>query len=117
LPIDALPPDRNAIILQNCMQNQDFLRYLLMLIGETGHQSFFAENTFGDGHFFTGLASGEEFSVLEELTRIYSREPERLNDIAALVENMRKGKNDMIPQDFLALWAVFESAMGGRYGR
>ncbi|EGO0972597.1 hypothetical protein ITL05_004576, partial [Salmonella enterica] len=66
---------------------------------------------------FTGLASGEEFSVLEELTRIYSREPERLNDIAALVENMRKGKNDMIPQDFLALWAVFESAMGGRYGR
>ncbi|EHC9890529.1 hypothetical protein JY047_002465 [Salmonella enterica subsp. enterica serovar Barranquilla] len=117
LPIDALPPDRNAIILQNCMQNQDFLRYLLMLIGETGHQSFFAENTFGDGHFFTGLASGEEFSVLEELTRIYSREPERLNDIAALVENMRKGKNDMIPQDFLAPWAVFESAMGGRYGR
>ncbi|MCS5947607.1 hypothetical protein LNP05_05520 [Klebsiella pneumoniae subsp. pneumoniae] len=55
--------------------------------------------------------------MLEELTRIYSREPERLKDIAALIGNMRKGQSDMIPQDFLALWAVFESAMGGRNGR
>ncbi len=117
LPIDALPPDRNAMILQSSMQKQDFLRYLLMLTGETEQQSFFAENAFGDGNFFTGLASGDEFAVLEELTRIYSREPERLNDIAALIDNMRKGQSDMIPQDFLALWAVFESAMGGRNGR
>ncbi|HAX9835782.1 phospholipase D family protein [Citrobacter braakii] len=117
LPIDALPPDRHAMILQSSMQKQDFLRYLLMLIGEAGQQSFFAENAFGDGHFFTELASGEEFAVLEELTRIYSREPERLKDIAALIDNMRKGQSDMIPQDFLALWAVFESAMGGRNGR
>lgn len=105
------------MILQSSMQKQDFLRYLLMLIGEAGQQSFFAENAFGDGHFFTRLASGEEFAVLEELTRIYSREPERLKDIAALIGNMRKGQRDMIPQDFLALWAVFESAMGGRNGR
>ena len=117
LPIDTLPPDRHAMILQSSMQKQDFLRYLLMLIGEAGQQSFFAENAFGDGRFFTGLASGEEFAVLEELTRIYSREPERLKDIAALIGNMRKGQSDMIPQDFLALWAVFESAMGGRNGR
>ncbi|EMP9465965.1 phospholipase D family protein, partial [Klebsiella pneumoniae] len=117
LPIDALPPDRHAMILQSSMQKQDFLRYLLMLIGEAGQPSFFAENAFGDGHFFTRLASGEEFAVLEELTRIYSREPERLKDIAALIGNMRKGQSDMIPQDFLALWAVFESAMGGRNGR
>ncbi|MCS5947608.1 phospholipase D family protein [Klebsiella pneumoniae subsp. pneumoniae] len=54
LPIDTLPPDRHAMILQSSMQKQDFLRYLLMLIGEAGQQSFFAENAFGDGRFFTG---------------------------------------------------------------
>lgn len=117
LPIDALPPDRHAMILKSSMQKQDFLRYLSMLIGETGQQAFFDENTFGNGNFFTGLANGEDFAVLEELTRIYSREPKRLTDISALISNMRKGQSDMIPQDFLALWAVFESAMGGRNDR
>jgi len=61
------------------------------------------------------LAAGEDVPLLEELIRTYSRHPERLSEISRLVSDLSQGsKNAIIPEDFLNLWKVFESAIGER---
>jgi hypothetical protein len=60
------------------------------------------------------LAAGEDIPLLEEMTRTYSRHPERLAEIERLVRELSRGsKNAIIPENFLNLWSVFESAIGG----
>ena len=62
-----------------------------------------------------GWPSGEDIPLLEELTRTYSRHPERLSEISGLVRDLSQGsQNAIIPEDFLNLWTVFESAIGAR---
>ena len=69
----------------------------------------------GFAKWLARLADGEDIPLLEELTRTYSRHPERLAEISGLVRDLSKGgKNAIIPEDFLDLWTVFESAIGRR---
>jgi len=113
LPISGTPIDRNAAILQTVISNQDgFIRYLLLLLGDetlTGLEG----SGLGLGRWLTKLANGEDIPLLEELTRTYSRHPERLSEISGLVSDLsHRGQKSVVPDDFLSLWAVFESAIG-----
>jgi len=116
LPVIGVPEERNAAILQTVISNQDgFLRYLLLLLGD---DKVFGPDPGSDSGFakwLARLAAGEDIPLLEELTRTYSRHPERLAEISGLVRDLCKGsQNAIIPEDFLNLWRVFESAIEGR---
>jgi hypothetical protein len=116
LPVTGIPEERNSAILQTVISNRDgFLRYLLLLLGDDKVSGLDPGSGSGFAKWLARLADGEDTSLLEELTRMYSRHPERLLEISGLVRDLSQGnKNSIIPEDFLDLWKVFESAIRGR---
>lgn len=118
LPVAGIPDQRNSAILQTVIRNQDgFIRYLLLLLGDDMAGGDLAPgNGSGLGKWLSRLADGEEIPLLEELTRAYSRYPDRLCEISGLVRELSSMDNQsaIIPEKFLNLWTIFESALGGR---
>ncbi|MBJ6726371.1 phospholipase D family protein [Geomesophilobacter sediminis] len=116
LPVTGVPEERNAAILQTVISNKDgFIRYLLLLLGDDSASGLDPGNGSGFAKWLARLTDGEDVPLLEELTRAYSRHSERLSEISGLVRDLSQGsQNAIIPEDFLNLWTVFESAIGGR---
>lgn len=119
-PASGIPDERNSAIVQTIINNQDgFIRYLLLLLGNDSADGLI-ESGSGSGlaKWLSRLAKGEEIPLLEELTRAYNRYPDRLLEIAGLVRELSShdSKSNVIPNNFLKLWSVFESAIGGRDG-
>lgn len=116
IPVTGVPEERNSAILQTVISNQKgFLRYLLLLLGDDKVSGLDPGSGSGFAKWLARLADGEDIPLLEELTRTYSRHPERLSEISGLVRDLSRGsQNAIIPEDFLNLWTVFESAIGGR---
>ena len=120
LPIDGLPDDRDAAILRLLLNNRDgLLRYLLLLLGEQDAAEPFAQATATGGAFRGGWADadGEALPLFEEMTRAFSRDPERLADVRRVMDKLRGADGvprvgeDAIPDSFLALWQVFDQAL------
>jgi len=116
IPVTGVPEERNSAILQTVISNQEgFLRYLLLLLGDDNVSGPDSGSGSGFAKWLTRLDDGEDIPLLEELTRTYSRHPERLAEISGLVRDLSHGsQHAIIPEDFLHLWAVFESAIGER---
>ncbi|MDH3348117.1 MAG: phospholipase D family protein [Desulfobulbaceae bacterium] len=116
LPVTGIPDERNSAILQTVISNQDgFIRYLMLLLGDDSESGLDPGNGSGFTKWLAQLAAGEDIPLLEELTRAYSRHPQRLEEISKLVRDLSQGKpNTIIPDDFLNLWNIFETAIGGR---
>lgn len=118
LPVDGIPAERNSAILQTVISNQDgFIRYLLLLLSDdTADGVLDPGNGSGLAIWLSRLADREEIPLLEELTRAYSRYPDRLFEISGLVRELssQEHKSAVIPDKFLELWSVFESALGSR---
>ena len=119
LPVEGMPDHRDAAIVAHVVSSeQKFLRYLRMLLGGLND---------GQGHdggllgrlsralSRSGTGSFEEIPLLEELTRTFSRHPERLDSVARLVDELRSSPETckVIPDRFLRLWEVFEEAREG----
>jgi hypothetical protein len=116
LPVEGLPEDRDAAVLQTVVRNRDgFLRYLLLLLGDLGYGQMPIEgNGLEKGGAWNFSGSGG-MPILEELVRAYSREPERLREVARVVRRLTEGKDkDIVPTEFLETWKVFEKAMETR---
>ncbi|MDT8429401.1 MAG: phospholipase D family protein [Pseudomonadales bacterium] len=116
LPVTGVPEERDSAILQTVISNQDgFIRYLLLLLGDDTASGLDPGSGSGWAKWLARLAAGEDIPLLEELTRTYSRHPQRLSEISGLVRDLSQGsQNGIIPEDFLSLWTVFESAIGAR---
>lgn len=116
LPLTGVPEERNSAILQTVISNQDgFIRYLLLLLGDDMVPGLVPGSGSGFAKWLARLADGEDVPLLEELTRTYSRHPEKLSEISRLIRDLSHGsQNGVIPKEFLNLWTVFESAIGGR---
>lgn len=116
LPVTGIPDARNAAILQTVISNKDgFIRYLLLLLGDDSVSGIDSDHGSGFTKWLAQMADGEDVPLLEELTRTYSRHPERLSEISGLVRDLSKGdQHAIIPEDFLSLWTVFEAAIEGR---
>ncbi len=115
LPAEGLPADRKAAIIRTIIRNRDgFFRYLMLLLADTTAQAALAdllgENS-GDGS--GPFIFRSDFPLLEELTRTLSRDPGRLLEIKNLVDDLNAGQagKGIVPEEFLALWRVFEEAM------
>lgn len=116
LPVKGIPEERNAAILQTVISNQDgFIRYLLLLMGDDRFSGMEHTNGSGLAGWLSRMAQGEDIPLLEELTRTYSRHPERLKEISGLIRDLSKGnQKSVIPEDFLNLWKIFEAAIGSK---
>ncbi|WP_028492412.1 phospholipase D family protein [Thioalkalivibrio sp. ALE19] len=120
LPIEGLPAeDREAAILRAVVENRDgFLRYLMLLLaGDDASAAAFMPIA-GSGHGHWHKAALDELPLLEEMTRCYSREPERLQDIAEMIERLQRrvGGSELVPPEFEALWRTYQEAMERRDG-
>lgn len=117
LPLKA-PEDREAAIMRRVIRNREgFVRYLKLLLGGFD-QEFLAEPSAGHGNGFEskkGLV--ESSALLEDLVRVWSRDPKRLDDVARVIEHLRGlsgDDGDIVPPAFDSLWKVFETARSGK---
>jgi hypothetical protein len=116
IPVEGLPENRDDVIFKLILNNREgFLRYLFLLLGEyTG--GFLNKK----GFFNTGNGSGSwaegfwhEVPILEELARAFSRSPDKLKDVQAVVNRLMRDEESksIVPKEFIELWDVFEIAM------
>jgi len=116
LPVEGLPENRDEAIFKLVVNNREgFLRYLLLLLGETEGSFIDTGNVLNGGNGNGGWrpAFSDDKPLLEELVRAFSRHPEKLKDIKAIVSRFLKENttSNIIPEDFLKVWDVFEQAM------
>lgn len=113
LPVANMPDGRGAAVLRTIIANREgFLRYLLLLLQDCDILATVSDlsalgGAWKPGDGFEGMA------LLEELTRAYSRDSGRLDSIRKLVEQLGSTPEGqkMIPQEFIDLWQVFETAL------
>ena len=107
IPVTGVPEERNSAILQTVISNQEgFLRYLLLLLGDDRVSGLDPGSGSGFAKWLARLADGEDIPLLEELTRTYSRHP-RLSNLVLVRDLSQGSQNAIIPEDFLNLWTVF----------
>lgn len=121
LPVVGLPPDRDTAILRTVVRNRDgFLRYLMLLLGGlAGTMSANMTGQAGSGGVFRWSGGVDGLPLLEELTRAFSRDPEKLREVGQVIAGLtgRADGEDIVPKEFLELWSVFEQALGERFAR
>jgi len=116
LPVEGLPENRDDAIFKLVLNNREgFLRYILLLLGEYAGGFLDKGNLFhsGNGTGFWAEGFSGEVPILEELTRAFSRSPDKLKDVKAVVKRLMHDETttSIIPKEFLDLWNIFEIAM------
>lgn len=117
LEAEGLPvPERDAAVVRDVIRNRDgFLRYVMLLLAEAGEDG----DMFGAGggvwHSFNRGRPDSDLPLFEQLTRAFCRQPERLESIRRLMEEIGTDEeDDVVPQAFRELWQVFEAAVGAK---
>ena len=119
IEIEGLPEGRDAEIYKAILKSKDdFYRYLLLLLnGDDRRREWRSDNKGNDsGNWVYQLSNG--VGLVEELTRAFSVEPERLQDIDKLVRDLTEtdGGDSVVTPEFLELWSVFEVALKEKDG-
>lgn len=119
LPLVGGPDDRELAILAHVLRNREtFVRYLLLLLADADQPPTFAGEAetggeSGAGNWRSGDAT--DVPLFEMLARAWARDPDRLDEVAALVRRLRGSVGErgesVLPPDFLTLWQTFETAM------
>lgn len=123
LEVDGMPEDRNSVVLRNLIQDENsFISYVRMLLSddlgamivETGGARTI--NRWGTGPVETRWTSTP---LLEPLVRAYSREPEKIEHIQRLLDDLRcsTGEADIIPRAFAEFWSTLKEAAGTKETR
>jgi len=116
LPVIGLPEDRDDAIFKLVLNNKEgFLRYILLLLSE--YSGGFISDGFQFGRGKGPMSWADNFSgetpILEELARAFSRSPDKLADVRAVMNRLKRDQTttSVVPPEFLQLWAVFETAL------
>jgi hypothetical protein len=110
LPVKGMPPERDQRILYNLIADKNrFIRYLLFLLAE---DSEFGLQELLGGPRTPGNGAGAALAglpLLEELVRASSRQPEKIDRIATLVESLAQvgPGQDVLPEGFSQIWGAF----------
>lgn len=115
ITVSDLPSDRDAEILRALINNKEgFLQYLRLLIGYVYDiDNMGTKNSEADSYWLNRLLD-DETTLFEDLFRIYMKEPERLQDIQKLVQDLGGEHSAHIPKEFIQLWHAFEQAIKGK---
>jgi hypothetical protein len=115
LPVSGMPAERDKHILRSIISDQNhFIRYLLFLLAEGSETLGLPElltisgsKGSGDGTLMHG-----SLPLLEELVRAYSRQPEKIDRIAKLIDDLKQSEkgNELLPQGFEQIWEAFLAA-------
>jgi hypothetical protein len=109
LPLEGAPEDRAERIMKSLLKTRDqVVRFILMLLAEGGGDVYRAILS-GRILFARGAGNGSVgagIPLFETMVRTLDRNPEKLDQIARLVEDLRKTENGMqlLPEGFDAIW-------------
>ena len=116
LPVEGLPEEREGAIFRLVLENREaFLRYLLLLLGDIDAGAA-PQNGYGWEFGSWGKGTANK-GLMEELVRAYCRDPELLESIREIIQRLQNSEDGskVIPPEFLRVWEVFLSAMGGNH--
>jgi len=115
LPLMGAPEDRETKLLNHIIKNSSmFFKYLMMLMGSiTGITSGLTKTNSNPTGYKKNInyAQGEILDLTtESLLRCYARYPERFKKIQDFVKEYQSSKAEdaKLPDDFVAIWKVFE---------
>lgn len=115
LPAAGLPDNRMNHVLRSLIDSPErFLQFLRALLGGLdGLVDWSAGANSGAKSFSWAEGLGGE-SLLEDLVRIASKEPERLQPVRRLIKDLRDTEEGrrVVNDELLAVWNAVESALG-----
>ena len=109
VPMEGLPVDRDNSILKSIISDTgSFLQYILFLLADEEQPTPIHDilpRAINGG----GACAGNQFNPIpltEELVRALSREPEKIDQIFHLVEELKKDEDGkgILPQGFETIW-------------
>ena len=114
LPAEGMPEDRIHQILRTLLDSPEkFLRFLRALLGGLdavlGVEKDAGE---GSGAGDWGVGGGGE-TLLDNLVRTASRDPDRLDPVRRLIDDLRKTDEGrcIVPDELFAIWMAVEEAL------
>ena len=112
LPISGLPEGRNSFVITSMINNsRNFIRYLLLILSSDPNKIL--ESLMGDSNTSSSSSIGDtdeqafdDIPLFEELLRASSRNPEKIRQIGALIEEIKRAnpENDILPKGFEVIW-------------
>lgn len=116
VPLRNAPTGRDLEILRLALRNRDgFVRYLALLLGDWIPANGSDEDPTAKRQGWWNTAQANGTPLFEMLARAYAREPQRLVQVAEVVEHLKREggirSGALIPPEFLSIWKSFELAM------
>ena len=113
LPAEGMPEDRIHQLLRTLLDSPEkFLRFLRALLGGLDAVLGWAKDVGeGNGKGDWGVGGGE--TLLDDLVRTASREPERLEPVRRLIDDLRKTDEGrrIVPDELFAIWMAVDEAL------
>ena len=114
LPAAGMPEDRMHHLLRALLDSPEkFLRFLRALLGGLDATLDWARSEGdGDGTATWGFG-GEGETLLDDLVRTASRDPDRLAPVRRLIDDLRNTDEGqrIVPDDLFAVWTAVEEAV------
>ena len=114
LPAEGMPEDRIHQILRTLLDSPEkFLRFLRALLGGLDAVLAWTEDAeAGNGPAPWGVGAGGE-TLLDDLVRTASRDPDRLKPVRRLIDDLRKTEEGrrIVPDELFAVWTAVEEAL------
>jgi hypothetical protein len=109
IPVIGMPEDRRVFILRSVIRrSEDFIRYLLMLLGEESSKSSSLVLA-GDIAAWLRRSSSGNLMLLENIVSALASNPEQLLSVDQLVRELEGSSHScsVFPEGFLEFWKVF----------
>ena len=121
LPTEGMPDGRSDRVLRMIINTPErFLQFLRALLGGLeGLMEWAGGEDDADGqgqHWGSGFDAD---TLLEDLLRAASRDPERLEAVRSVIEDLTEVSGDaaVVPEDLRAIWQAVDQALEGRATR
>jgi hypothetical protein len=108
-----MPEGRLAQVLRTLIDSPEkFLRFLRALLGGLDGLVDWSAGEGGGQHGRWGAGLGGE-TLLEDLVRVASREPARLDPVRRLIADLRETEEGrkIVPDELYAMWTVVDEAV------
>ena len=114
LPAQGMPEDRMHHVLRSLIgDTQRFMAFLRALLGGLDGMVDWAGRGDANGDAAPWASGPDDDSLLEELVRAASRDPDRLEPVRRLIEDFRKTEEgrSIVPDDLLEVWNAVDEAL------
>ena len=114
LPAEGMPEDRIHQILRTLLDSPEkFLRFLRALLGGLDAVIGAEDAGKGNGAAPWGIGGDGGETLLDDLVRTASRDPDRLKPIRRLIDDLRKTDEGrrIVPDELFAVWTAVEEAL------